>query len=115
MPLEDPRSTRRLTRANASVAPAESGETPFVTLFRHGSLVVEFYQPDQVDLQQPHTRDEIYVIASGSGTFFNGLERHPVEEGEVLFVAAGVEHRFENFTADFATWVFFYGPEGGEG
>ena len=30
-------------------------------------------------------------------------------------LAAGVEHRFEDFSADFATWVFFYGPEGGEG
>ena len=28
--------------------------------------------------------------------------------------AAGVEHRFENFSDDFAVWVFFYGPEGGE-
>jgi hypothetical protein len=32
----------------------------------------------------------------------------------VLFAAAGVAHRFENFTDDFAVWVFFYGPEGGE-
>jgi hypothetical protein len=23
-------------------------------------------------------------------------------------------HRFEDFTDDFATWVIFYGPEGGE-
>ena len=37
-----------------------------------------------------------------------------VPAGEALFVPAGVEHRFEDFTPDFATWVFFYGPEGGE-
>ena len=29
--------------------------------------------------------------------------------------AAGEVHRFERFSDDFATWVFFYGPEGGEG
>ena len=23
-------------------------------------------------------------------------------------------HRFEEFSDDFATWVMFYGPEGGE-
>jgi len=34
--------------------------------------------------------------------------------GDVLFVAAGVEHRFSNFSEGFATWVFFYGPTGGE-
>jgi hypothetical protein len=31
-------------------------------LFRHGSLEVEFYRPEGVDLQQPHDRDEIYVV-----------------------------------------------------
>ncbi len=34
--------------------------------------------------------------------------------GNVLFVPAGMEHRFENFRDDLAVWVFFYGPEGGE-
>ncbi len=37
-----------------------------------------------------------------------------ISTGDFLFVPAGVEHRFENFTSDFATWVFFYGPVGGE-
>ena len=67
-----------------------------------------------MDKQTRHARDEVYVIASGSGDFLNGTETRPVEIGEVLFVPAGVEHRFLNFTDDFATWVFFYGPEGGE-
>ena len=34
---------------------------------------------------------------------------------DFLFAAAGVPHRFENFSYDFAVWVLFYGPEGGEG
>lgn len=34
--------------------------------------------------------------------------------GNLLFVAAGAEHRFEDFTGDFGAWVMFYGPEGGE-
>jgi len=32
----------------------------------------------------------------------------------VIFVEAGVEHRFEDFTDDFETWVVFWGPQGGE-
>jgi hypothetical protein len=32
----------------------------------------------------------------------------------VLFVPAGIEHRFIKFTEDFVTWVVFYGPKGGE-
>jgi mannose-6-phosphate isomerase-like protein (cupin superfamily) len=77
-------------------------------------LEVEFYRPNKTDRQQPHDRDEVYVIASGSGFFVNGDQRQQFETGEVLFVSAGVTHRFEEFTDDFSTWVFFYGPVGGE-
>jgi mannose-6-phosphate isomerase-like protein (cupin superfamily) len=43
-----------------------------------------------------------------------GDERQAFGAHDVLFAAAGVEHRFENFSDDFAVWVFFYGPDGGE-
>ena len=66
------------------------------------------------DPQQPHTRDELYVVVAGSGRFVNGDERHAFEPGDVLFVPAGVVHRFEEFTDDLVVWVVFYGPEGGE-
>ena len=56
----------------------------------------------------------LYVIASGRGTFFVGGQRVPFGPGDVLFVGAHVEHRFEGFSDDFATWVVFYGPPGGE-
>lgn len=105
--------SKRLTITNA-LQELSVSDKPFKTLFEHGSLQVEIYKPDKVDLQKPHTRDELYVIASGSGEFVNGPNRQVVEPGEVLFVAAGVEHRFMNFTDDFSTWVFFYGPKGGE-
>ncbi len=86
----------------------------FTELFKHGTLVVEFYKPDKVDNQKPHDRDEIYVVATGTGIFYNDGERWNFKAGDFLFVPAGVEHRFENFTNDFSTWVFFYGPVGGE-
>ena len=85
-----------------------------VTLFEHGSLVVKMYAPRGEDPQTPHSRDEAYVIAQGSGEFVCGPTRQSFQPGDVLFVAAGVAHRFENFSEDFAVWVFFYGPEGGE-
>ena len=88
--------------------------SPFLQLFEHGSLAVEVYQPEKVDLQQPHSRDEVYIIISGSGEFLNDGVRTTFETGDFLFVPAGIEHRFENFTDDFSTWVLFYGPEGGE-
>ena len=87
---------------------------PSAFVFEHGTLQVKMYRPSKQDLQKPHTRDEIYVIAAGMGTFVNGDERHAFRTGDVLFVPAGVVHRFEQFSDDFCTWVMFYGPEGGE-
>jgi len=88
--------------------------SPFLEFFKYGTLSVEVYAPKKVDLQQPHEQDEIYVIISGKGEFFNGGERVDFGVGDFLFVPAGVEHRFENFSDDFSTWVIFYGPKGGE-
>jgi mannose-6-phosphate isomerase-like protein (cupin superfamily) len=85
-----------------------------VPVFAHGSLQVELYSPRGSDLQKPHDRDEIYVVARGEALFFDGAERRAVKEGTFIFVPAKREHRFEQLSPDFAVWVFFYGPEGGE-
>jgi len=53
-------------------------------------------------------------VVTGAGDFVAGKERTKFHAGDMLFVAAHEEHRFENFTDDLAVWVFFYGPEGGE-
>jgi mannose-6-phosphate isomerase-like protein (cupin superfamily) len=42
------------------------------------------------------------------------VARHCFGPGDLLFVRAGVEHRFEEFSDDLAVWVSFYGPDGGE-
>ncbi len=104
---------KRLTIDHALDKLAQQDST-FIKLFGYGSLEVEIYKPEKTDPQQPHTKDEVYVVATGTGHFINDNDTAPVCPGEVLFVPAGVEHRFVDFTDDFSTWVFFYGPEGGE-
>ncbi|MGB5821599.1 MAG: cupin domain-containing protein [Saonia sp.] len=99
---------------NFALAKLAQQDSPFLTLFEHGTLSVEIYKPERIDLQQPHSRDEVYVVVSGTGEFLNGDVQTTFAPGDFLFVPAGVPHRFENFTDDFATWVIFYGPEGGE-
>ena len=109
-----PGESRRITRDEAAaMVPTAAGRRD-VAVFAHGTLVVEYYAPAGVDRQTPHARDELYVVLSGTGWFVNGDERHPFAPGDVLFVPAGTVHRFEDFTEDFATWVMFYGPDGGE-
>ena len=105
---------RRVTVAEAMAGlPTPEGKL-FITVLEHGSLAVELYAPRGVDPQQPHTRDEAYVVVRGSGEFINGESRQSFVEGDFLFAPAGVEHRFVNFTDDLIVWVIFYGPEGGE-
>ncbi len=105
---------RNLKIADAlNAIPSPEGNM-WATLFQYGTLQVEIYAPRGVDNQQPHTRDELYVVVSGSGWFFNEGKRVPFAPGDVLFAAAGEVHRFEDFTSDLAVWVVFYGPEGGE-
>ncbi len=86
----------------------------FEQVMAHGSMSVEIYRPNKVDLQTPHLQDELYVIASGTGEFFNNGKTSKFQSGDVLFVPAGIEHRFLNFSDEFSTWVIFYGPQGGE-
>lgn len=86
----------------------------FATVLEHGSLLVEIYAPRGTDPQQPHTRDEAYIVVQGSGEFINGESKERFTPGDFLFVPAGVLHRFVNFTDDLVVWVIFYGPEGGE-
>ena len=72
----------------------------FASVLEHGSLVVEVYAPRGHDPQTPHTRDEVYVVVQGEGFFVNGPGRAHFGPGDVLFVPAGVVHRFEDFTDD---------------
>jgi mannose-6-phosphate isomerase-like protein (cupin superfamily) len=92
----------------------EDNEFPFVLVMKHGTMSLEYFVPVKTDNQTPHKQDEIYVIIKGDGFFFRNGERVACKKGDVLFVPAGMEHRFENFSDDFATWVLFYGPDGGE-
>jgi mannose-6-phosphate isomerase-like protein (cupin superfamily) len=92
--------------------------TPFVRALSHGSMSVELFVPGTSelgrDIQQAHAQDELYVVQRGTSSFWLDGQRMKVQTGDVLFVPAGVQHRFEHFSDNFATWVVFYGPQGGE-
>lgn len=113
--MSQPDATRRVSVAEAlAQLPGPAGER-FATVFTHGSLVVEIYAPRGRDPQQPHARDEVYVVVQGTGDYVSGGGRQQCGPGDFLFAPAGAVHRFEHFSEDFIVWVLFYGPEGGEG
>ena len=107
-------SARKVGMAGALLQIPGPGGERSRELLRHGSLQVKVYSPVGSDLQSPHSLDEGYVVMRGTGTFVSDAGRDAVQPGDFLFAPAGVAHRFEDFSEDFAVWVFFYGPEGGE-
>jgi len=104
----------QITIPQAAEALLQNAPLPFVKLMEHGTMSIEYYAPVGEDKQTPHRQDEIYVVVRGTGFFNRNNEKIAFGPGDVLFVPAGIEHRFENFTDDFATWVIFYGVDGGE-
>ena len=44
----------------------------FAELFKHGTSSLEIYSPVGTDSQNPHTRDELYVVVRGGGEFVFG-------------------------------------------
>jgi quercetin dioxygenase-like cupin family protein len=59
------------------------------------------------DPQSPHKEDEMYYVVRGRARMRAGGEDHAVGEGSVIFVAAGVEHRFYDIAEELAVLVFF--------
>jgi len=104
--------------ADAMSAPLEPGRGSAL-LLKHGTMSLRYYAPRGLDPQSPHSQDEIYIVAKGSGYVLSGpsedtLEKKPFRAGDAIFVPAGYVHRFVDFSDDFGTWVVFWGPEGGE-
>ena len=102
-----------LDAALAQIPPGQNAPQ-FAILRERGSLTVELYRPVKVDRQQPHSRDECYVIVEGNGIFEMGDETVTFGPGDFLFVPAGMPHRFRDFGESMTTWVMCHGPLGGE-
>lgn len=62
-----------------------------------------------IDPQSPHTEDELYVVMEGFGRIVVGDEDRRVGPGSVIFVPAGVPHRFVDIAERLVTLVAF-GP-----
>jgi mannose-6-phosphate isomerase-like protein (cupin superfamily) len=101
----------RFADAQARI-PVAKGEHA-VSVFQHGTLDVRLALAPRAPPTQStsHEKDEVYVIVKGRGVLVHGAERDSFEPGDVLFVAAGTDHRFEDFSEDLAVWVIFFGSE----
>ena len=76
------------------------------------SLTIAFWPAGGVDDQTPHSEDEVYFVASGRGRLRVAGEDRPVGRGSVIYVGAGVEHRFHAIEEDLKVVVFWSPPRG---
>jgi mannose-6-phosphate isomerase-like protein (cupin superfamily) len=102
----------RLIEAEARI-PGPAGERAVLVLQR-GTLDIKLSIPIPPNHQTPHEQDELYVVIRGRGVLVHADQRNRFDSGDILFVAAGVEHHYEDFSDDLALWRIFYGRRGGE-
>ena len=63
--------------------------------------------PDEADTQEPHSADELYYVIKGSGSMELGKKTIAVKEGSIVFVPAGLHHRFYGNTTDLVVLYMF--------
>src|SRR2546423_9337863 len=87
----------------------EEAQRAYLEFLRVPSLSMGLYAlpAGGVDPQKPHTEDEVYFVVSGRASMRVGEEDFGVEAGSVVYVRAGVEHRFFDIGEDLAVLVFF--------
>src|SRR3954462_9822721 len=90
------------------------GEHTYVDFFRKEmlSLGMSVWPAGGEDTQQPHTEDEVYIVMAGRGTIRVADEGRPVRPGSVVYVGAGVDHRFHSVDEDLHVLVFWAPPYG---
>lgn len=86
----------------------QSGKS-YLEFLRHPSMSVGLYElpAEGADPQQPHAEDEIYYVVCGRAQIHVDGEDRPVGPGSIIFVAAGVEHRFHSIEEDLSILVVF--------
>lgn len=84
-------------------------DSPYLEFLRVPSMSAGVYAlpAGGVDPQKPHTEDEVYHVVRGAGCIRVGEEEREVGPGSVIFVGAGMEHRFHSIVEDLVVLVLF--------
>ncbi|MGW4300743.1 cupin domain-containing protein [Streptomyces sp. NPDC004646] len=85
----------------------------YLQFLRERNMSVGLYGLDAGahDPQKPHGQDEVYFVVSGRASITVGLETTEVARGSVIYVPAGVAHKFHHISEDLRVLVVFSPPE----
>jgi mannose-6-phosphate isomerase-like protein (cupin superfamily) len=62
---------------------------------------------EDTDTQTAHTADELYYIIEGNGIMELGKSKKPIKQGSIVFVPAGLHHRFYGNKEDLIALYMF--------
>ena len=93
---------------------ARAAGDPWIEFQRSDDLSTGLYvlEVGEVDTQDPHTEDEIYVCVSGRARFVTPSSDCDVSAGTIIFVPAHEEHRFVDVVERLQVLVVFGPAEG---
>ncbi|MBO7935249.1 MULTISPECIES: cupin domain-containing protein [Streptomyces] len=85
----------------------------YLQFLRERNMSVGLYALDAgaADPQRPHSQDEVYFVVSGRASLTVGMETTEVARGSVVYVPAGVAHKFHHISEDLRVMVVFSPPE----
>jgi mannose-6-phosphate isomerase-like protein (cupin superfamily) len=63
--------------------------------------------PGEKDTQEPHSADELYYVTKGSGMMELGKTRKSISQGSIVFVPAGLRHKFYGNSEDLVVLYVF--------
>ncbi|MER5735073.1 MULTISPECIES: cupin domain-containing protein [unclassified Streptomyces] len=90
-----------------------ANEGAYLQFLSERNMSVGLYALDAgaLDPQSPHAQDEVYFVVSGRAAITVGEETTQVARGSVVYVPAGVPHRFHHISEDLRVLVVFSPPE----
>jgi quercetin dioxygenase-like cupin family protein len=96
------------------LAAQKASARPYFEFLRVPSLSMGIYvlPVGATDPQQPHGEDEVYYVLEGCGRITVGHENQAVAPGSLVYVPAGIVHRFHAITDTLKVLVFFAPAEG---
>lgn len=68
-------------------------------------------RPGEADTQEPHSDDELYYVISGDGWMEMGSEKVRVKAGSIIFIPAGLHHKFYGNRVDLVVLYMFAARE----
>lgn len=91
------------------IAGQDGAKQDYLEFLRVPALSVGLYTlpAGGIDMQEPHSEDEIYYVLSGRASIFVAGENRQVSAGSLIYVPATAEHRFHTIEEELRLLVVF--------